>query len=230
MKGCSATVSATSLSGNYSRAGGLIGQIEGNATIEKCFATGNVQGEGHMAGGLIGVVGADDITVSISKCYATGSVTLPHGESGNWAHAGGLLGTIGGKGTGAAPIVNIDNCYSTGAITVRRYSGGFVGSIYSKPGKLNVTNSYTTSDISGVVVSDRCGSFIGLADAMDKGSAITCKGFVAWDTSARGFSYNDCVPVEGNYWGTEGTVSQQASKFGWDSSVWDLSGNEPKLK
>ena len=230
VKGCSATGSAASLSGNYSRAGGLIGQIEGNATIEKCFATGNVQGEGHMAGGLIGVVGADDITVSISKCYATGSVTLPHGESGNWAHAGGLLGTIAGKGTGEAPIVNIDNCYSTGAIAVRRYSGGFMGSIYSKPAKLNVTNSYTTSDISGIVLADRCGSFIGSVDAMDKGTAVTCKGFVAWDTSARGFSYGDSVPVEGNYWGTEGTVSQQASKLGWDSSVWDLSGNEPKLK
>ena len=230
VKGCHATGNATSVSGNYSRAGGLIGQIEGSSTIEKCYATGNIEGAGHMAGGLIGVIGADEITVTISKCYATGNVTLPHGDSGNWAHAGGLLGTIAAKGEAAAPTVNIDNCYSTGAIAVRRYSGGFVGSIYSKPAKLNVTDSYTKSDISGIVVSDRCGSFIGLADAMDKGSAITCKGFVAWDVSGRGFSYKDCASVEGNYWGTEGTISQQATKLGWSTSIWDLSGDEPKLK
>jgi len=229
VKDCHATGNVTSVSGNYTRAGGLIGQIEGDSTVEKCYATGNVAGAGHMAGGLIGVIGADDITVNISRCYATGNVTLP-GEGGNWAHAGGLLGTIAAKGEATPPTVNIDNCYCTGAVAVRRYSGGFVGSIYSKPAKLNVTNSYTKSDISGIVLSDRCGVFIGLADKLDAGSAITCKGFVAWDVTGRGFSYNDCVPVEGNYWGTEGTISQQATKLGWSTSIWDLSGNEPMLK
>ena len=227
---CHASGNVTSLNGNYTRAGGLIGQIEGNATIEKCYATGNVEGVGHMAGGLIGVVGADEITVTISKCYATGNVTLPHGDSGNWAHAGGLLGTIAAKGESTPPTVMIDNCYATGAIAVRRYSSGFVGTIYSKPAVLKISNSYTISDISGIVVADRCGVLIGAADAMDKGTSVTCKGFVAWNVSDRPFSYNDCVPVEGNYYGTDGTVSAQASKLGWDSSVWDLSGDLPKLK
>ena len=34
----------------------------------------------------------------------------------------------------------------------------------------------------------------------------------------------------GNYFGAEGTVSEQAQKFGWDSSIWDFSAAEPKLK
>ncbi len=221
IKGCSATGNVT---GNTAI---------GNVTVEKCYATGNVNGgeeKGHMAGGLVGVVGADDITVTISKCYATGSVTLPHGESGNWAHAGGLLGTVAGTAKGAAPVVNIDNCYSTGAVKVRRYSGGFVGSIFSNPGVLNIKNSYTTSDISGIVLDTRCGLVLGLADKLDAGSSVTCTGFVAWNACDRLFSYNDCVPLGGNYYGTEGSVSQQAKALGWDESIWDLSKDLPTLK
>lgn len=218
---------------NYARAGGLIGQIEGNATVEQCYATGNVIGgleKGHMAGGLIAVIGADDITVNILQCYATGNVSLPHGESGNWAHAGGLLGTVAGSGKGAAPVVTIENCYSTGSVEVRRYSGGFVGSIFSKPGVLKIKNCYTTSDISGIVLADRCGLVLGLMDAAAEGSSATCTGFVAWNACDRPFSYNDCVPLGGNYYGTEGTVSQQASALGWDTAVWDLSKDLPTLK
>ena len=218
---------------NYARAGGLIGQVDANATIEKCSATGNVCGgatKGHMAGGLIGVVGVDDVTVNISKCFATGNVTLPS-EGGNWAHAGGLLGTIAGNAKGtAAPVVNISDSYSTGAVKVRRYSGGFVGSIYGNPGVLKITNSYTTSDISGIALADRCGLVLGLADKMDAGSSVTCTGFVAWNSCDRSFSYNGCVPEAGNYYGTEGSVSKQAKALGWDESIWDLSNDMPSLK
>ena len=235
IKRCHATgnVRGNQSEANYARAGGLIGQIEGNATIEQCYSTGNVVGgleKGHMAGGLIGVIGADDITVNILKCYATGNVSLPHGESGNWAHAGGLLGTVAGSGKGSAPVVSIENCYCTGSVEVRRYSGGFVGSIYSKPGVIRIKNCYTTSDISGIVLAERCGLVLGLMDAAADGSSVTCTGFVAWNACDRPFSYNDCVSVGGNYYGTEGTVSQQASALGWDTSVWDLSKDLPSLK
>lgn len=231
VKNCSASGKATSLAGSYTRGGGLIGQVEGISSIEKCFATGDVEGAGHMAGGLVGVVGSDDTVVSISKCYATGNVTLPHGESGNWAHAGGLLGTVAGNATGTkAPECSIDNCYATGSIAVRRYSGGFVGSIFSKPGVLKITNSYTVSDITGIVLTERCGLVLGLADALGSGSSVTCTGFIAWNKSDRPFSYNDCVPVAGNYYGTEGSVSAQAKALNWDTSIWDLSKDLPTLK
>ena len=240
VSGCHATGNVVSEGGNYVRGGGLIGQIEGSSTIEKSYATGNVSGQGHMGGGLVGVISCgkiDDTTyetvdVSISECYATGSIDLPHGESGNWAHAGGLVGTVS---TSLTSTVTISNCYSTGAIFVRRYSGGFVGSIYDKARackSLTITNSYTTSDITGVVLSDRCGLVLGLNDGSQSTtpSTITCTGFVAWNTSERAFSYQDAISTEGNYYGTEGTVSQQAAKLGWDTSIWDLSGSLPVLK
>lgn len=238
--GCHASGNVTSKAGNYVRGGGLIGWVDGSSTIEKCYASGNVSGQGHMAGGLIGGIGKCDglatasgvveINATISKCYATGSVDLPHGTSGNWAHAGGLVGTVNAA-DGQKVTVSISNSYCTGAIAVRRYSGGFVGSVYSKPATLNITNSYTTADISGVVLADRCGLLIGTVDGGDD-TKLTCTGFVAWksqDTFL--FCYPDGrVSTEGNYYGAEGTVSQQAAKLGWDTSIWDLSGNEPKLK
>ena len=242
VKGCHASGSVSSETGNYTRCAGLIGQIEGDSTIEKCYATGNIEGQGHFGGGLIAVISSatidkeakiyENVNVTINECYATGNVTLPHGESGNWAHAGGLLGSVN-----ASPqsTVTISNCYSTGAIAVRRYSGGFVGSTYESVRackQLTITNSYTTSDITGVVLSNTCGLLIGPNDGSQATppNTITCTGFVAWNTSDRAFSYQNLVPTAGNYYGTEGSVSQQAKALGWDESIWDLSGSLPKLK
>ena len=223
--GCHATGKVTSNTSNYNRAGGLIGQIEGNSTIQKCYATGDIVGTAHMGGGLIGVIGKDGIKVVIDRCYATGNVSL--GVDGNFAHAGGLLGTINALDAD----VTISNCYSTGKITAKRYSGGFVGTIYSKAAKLSITNSYTTADLSGIVLADRCGMLIGSVDGGES-TTLTCKGFIAWKTQDSFlFCYPDGrVSLDGNYYGNEGTISQQAKALNWDESIWDLSADEPKLK
>jgi len=231
VKNSHASGNVTHTQGNYSRAGGLIGQIDGSTTIENCYATGNIEGTGHMAGGLVGVVAGEAAVVKISKSYATGSVSIPHGESGNWAHAGGLLGTV----TALNASVTINNCYATGAILARRYSGGFVGSIYDKnraAKELIISNSFSTSDLSGIMVSDRCGIVLGLNDGAQAATptTITCTGFVAWNISDRPFSYAGSVTEDGNYYGKEGTVSQQAAKLNWDTAIWDLSAELPKLK
>ena len=214
----SATV--TQSSGNNSRVGGLIGQIEHNVTVEKCYATGAVTGTGHYGGGLIGVINAAGITVSISKSYATGSVTMP--TSGNFSHAGALVGTV------TAGTVNISNCYATGAVTVRRYSSGFVGTISGASGILSISNSYTTSDITGIGLSTLCGLVLGNNSG---GTVSSCTGFIAWNTSDRLFCYpSEAVSTTGNYYGTEGTVTSQAISLGWSSTIWDFSGSLPTLK
>ena len=220
--GCHATGNVTHTLTSYTRGGGLIGQIDGDATISQCYATGDILGISHMGGGLIGVVGTEGITVDISECYATGSVTLP--TSGNFAHAGGLLGTVNAKDA----VVNISNCYATGPITVRRYSSGFVGTIFSVAcKKLSISNSYTTSDLSGIGLQTLCGMVLGQGIS---GAEISCSGFVAWNTGNWPFSYGDAVDVTGNYNGNEGTVSQHAKSFNWDESIWDLSKDFPTLK
>lgn len=222
-----ATGNVESASGNYTRSGGLIGHIAGDSTIERCYATGNVTGAGHFAGGLVGEVqgtAEKATTLTIKASYATGNVTLP--ITNNFAHAGGLLGSILDYSTAV-----ISDCYATGAIVVRRYSGGFVGSMGHATAKLSVTNSYTTSDISGINLAERSGMFLGNDNGV---TDITVKGFIAWDTSNSGrFAYppeTATTLLEGNYLGTEGTVSKKAAEFKWDTNVWDLSGDLPKLK
>lgn len=213
---------------NWTRAGGLVGQIDGNATIEKCYATGNVSGTGHFGGGLLGSICTDGVTVNIKTSYATGNVSLP--TDGNFSHAGGLVGTLNASST-----LNIENCYSRGSITVRRYSGGFVGTIYDKPGTINITNGYSTADLTGVGLADRCGIVIGnnFQDNDNPAShgTVNCTGFIAWDVSDRPFCYPaDFVSLTGNYYGTSDTVSSQAAALGWSTDIWDLSGEYPTLK
>ena len=136
---------------------------------------------------------------------------------GNFAHAGGLLGRVD------AGTVNISNCYSTGSVTIRRYSGGFVG---TNNGTLSITNSYTTSDISGIALSTACGLVLG-----SNSGTVTCTGFVAWNSCDRLFCYPaGAVSTTGNYYGTEGSVSSQAKALGWSETIWDLSGSTPTLK
>lgn len=234
--GCNASGDVEHVSGSYSRAGGLIGQTECNLVLEKCYATGNVVGTGHYGGGLVGYIGcvkdASDQhipqTTNISQCYATGNVTLP--ITNNFAHAGGLVGTVTDKAT-----VNINNCYATGTIVVRRYSSGFVGTLSSANAVLKVTNGYTTSNINGINLNTHCGLALGNNSATATAGA-SYTGFVAWnkdlDEAHNRFCYPEAnnIVVAGNYFGSEETVSAQAAKLGWDTSIWDLSKDLPTLK
>ncbi len=221
VKGCHATGNVSNESGNYVRSGGLIGQTDCNLVIEKCYATGNVTGSGHFGGGLLGLIGKEEVTLNVSKCYATGNITLPTGA--NWAHAGGLIGSMNKKST-----VTISDCYATGTIVCERYSSGFLGSIYgAADSKLTITNSYTTSDVSGI------NRLFGIALGANSTATISCKGFIAWGTPSDTIPFcnpADAIPADGNYYGKEGTVSEHATAMGWSTDVWDLTGDLPKLK
>lgn len=90
--------------------GGLVGLS--SATVNECFATGDVDVAGaSRAGGLIGQPSG-----VVSNCYATGDV---NGAS----TLGGLAGLT---------LTEIANCYSTGVVTATGGEiGGFVGRRYS---------------------------------------------------------------------------------------------------
>ena len=234
IKNSHATGDVIHTAGNYTRGGGLVGQIAGDTTIENCYATGSVTGTGHYAGGLVGVVHSrkvEDVivpqTVTISKCYATGNLNLP--TTNNFAHVGGLVGTVMDQVT-----LSINDCYATGDIVARRYSSGFVGTVSTADAKLTVTNGYTTSNINGINFLERCGVALGNNSA--GGATVIYKGFVAWNATTDADHNRFCYPeennitTEGNYFGHEGTVSAQAAKLGWDTSIWDLSKDLPTLK
>ncbi|MFC1576337.1 LamG-like jellyroll fold domain-containing protein, partial [Candidatus Omnitrophota bacterium] len=104
----------------YQGTGGLIGIIynyaahPGTATIENCYATGNVTAAGgaYHTGGLLGQAQGDNVIVRNS--YATGNVT------------GGSVQTGGFSGLNCYGAI-IENCYSTGSVVGNSETGSFLG-------------------------------------------------------------------------------------------------------
>lgn len=209
---CYATGKVISNRANYARSGGFVGEITGGS-IKKCYATGDVDIKGAYAGGLIGVI--DDAFTSLTQSYATGAVTQLNEKNYN----GGLVGWI----TDKCKSATIANCYATGSIAGKNYCSGFVGYVQ---GVTSITNCYTKSAIDAAKWS---GCVFG--GNVDPVTNLSLTGFIGWNVSQRvAFWYNQSEALEGNYMGTEGTISAKAKEFGWDETIWDLSGDEPTLK
>lgn len=102
--------------------GGLVGTIEGDASVLNCYATGNVA-KGNTKytyrGGLIGRISAG--TVSISNCYATGEV-----EATRWSS--GFVGSYDGTS------LTITNGYTSSKLTLSTpaQAGVFIGKANNK--------------------------------------------------------------------------------------------------
>ena len=199
-----------SIIGNFSYLGGLVGTVNGGK-VSKSYATGDITASAHYTGGLIGQTTTGN--VEISQCYATG--TLSPGQN----RKGGIVGNV------SSGTTTVTNCYTTCPITCKSYSGCLIGGVESVA-ELNMTNSYSKAEISGHV--DAACVFTGLA-----AGTISCTGVIGWNISnVNNWSYNvtSAVAPTGNYMGTEGTISDKAKEFGWDETIWDLSGEEPRLR
>ena len=232
--GCYATGNVTS----SGCAGGLIGEFK-KGKVEKCHATGQVSSAGNCIGGLIGLCQAEDMNIcesyatgnvtssgkytggligefkkgKVERCYAEGNV---EGSTSN--NKGGLIGYInGGK-------AEISDSYSSGSVICSSYSAAFIGT--HNTANVTVTNCYTKSSITGANYGGRC------VFSSSK-TEVQVTGFIGWDvskTSRWAYGAESAVPT-GSYMGTDDTsISAWAKEFGWDVNIWDLSGNEPKLK
>lgn len=105
---------------NGSLVGGLVGQNFTSGTIVNCSATGNVTGQYHFVGGLVGGnLGA------IADCQAGGRVT-GNGNTSAGSRAGGLVGDNESE-------ASISNCKATGSVLgLGSYAGGLVGANYGE--------------------------------------------------------------------------------------------------
>ena len=205
------TVSTTAYYG-----AGLIGAVSTNAsmTVADCYFSGTVSTLSHYGSGLIGYHDKGDLV--ISKCYVTGNVET---TSNNANYAGIVAYPASTTGT-----LEIRNCYVTGNIIGgRRWSGGILGSPAANT-IINVTNCYSTAAIS---TAQQAGALVG----NNYTTEITCSGFIGWTATMTTMNAaGNTVDVNGNYIGREGTVSAKAKEFSWDETIWDLSGDEPKLR
>ncbi len=248
---CSANVDVT---GEFA-VGGLLGQANGAALVDCCYASGNVVGRGIKATGNGELAGPNDNFKDI-KFYAD-------------CYVGGLIGQV--------IATQVTNCYSTGKVTAERnlpvtdrgVAGGLVGKTYKDA---VITNSYSTSEVSGL---GDAGSIIG-TQAWEDGGNNYIAGCIAWSDKvaavgrpgrvtgffrrknpvSRGeFCYANAgmellennrkvenfedgelldsfvTTMDLRYEGIEcDNIIDAADKIGWSSSHWDLSGAMPKLQ
>ena len=124
-----------------SASAGLVGTVQANARIIKCYATGDIKAN-IGAGGLIGNIYTK---VTIENCYASGNV-----EGGQCS--GGL-----GSAILTNAVANINNCYASGNVEGNFNIGGFIGVLYGNT-NVEMSNCYTKGIVEG---DDNVGGFIG---------------------------------------------------------------------
>lgn len=110
-----ATISGLSIIGANVTGTTFTGAMVGTAihgTVERCYTSGAVQGNGICVGGMAGV----NENALFTNCYSTCSVNNSSDNA-----TGGFVG----KNTGT-----ITNAYATGSISGREFSGGFAGANY----------------------------------------------------------------------------------------------------
>ena len=201
---------------NSGRCGGFVGDGGDKATkntYTSCYVKNSTVSGAKNCGGFAGTLYG-----AASKCYVE-STTITANNDNNGGFAGYLE-----NGTAT-------NCYASATVIggAHENNGGFVGNARkgdNVPGE--ITYCYTNSTVSGSAAS--VGAFIGGVTAVPN-SVTKC---IAWngtqDFVGSAGSLDITTAITGNYTGTSGTISSQATTLGWDASVWDLSGSVPTLK
>ncbi len=152
----------TNYSSNYSRIGGVAGNLIG--TMKDCYATGTVESrsDNSYLGGLIGQINP----AAVSNCYADvdivgmGSTSIDPANTTLYTQAGGLIGR---SSNSASP--SISNCFATGNIVCSGSArvGGLVGYFGSSGANgCSITNSYATGSTSAAAGTyTAVGGFVG---------------------------------------------------------------------
>lgn len=123
------------ITSEYGEAGGIVAQLNNNATIQNCGYIGTVSAQ--CSGGIVGIINKGG---NIISCYQNGEI---NGET----YAGGIVGKSLSDGT------LLQNCYHGEGIVNGENSGGLIGNIEKE---VNIVNGYYLKDISdGAVNNDK---------------------------------------------------------------------------
>ena len=250
---CSSSVSIDQTT-NGRDIGGLIGKMLAG-TVEKSFATGDIQGMQRNVGGFIGLISNSSGTSTVTNCFSAGSVT------GN-AHSGGFIGYFE-KGKAV-----ISDCYATGSVSGSFSMGGLIGYVANNGLSMSKSAAWNGSVTAASIAVDNwsSGAVVGVTfpnctlkdnyrnpsmaltvwwvpDAdynhpnVSTGTPLVVKDIT--DGTLRQLSSAGLGNTQDNYpqFAYHGKVeagkklSQLASTtLGWDSDVWDFTGDVPTLK
>ena len=197
------------------RVGGFAGQAGKYAgVITGCVVENATIVCGQNSGGFVGV----DYFGSMEKCAVIGGTI-----TANSSHVGGFAGYP--EGSSEALKCQITDSFSTMEVIGGDQAeiGGFIG---IAKGNLIVERCYAAGAVSGT--HENTGAFAGRVDV----ASAAISACIGWSAALpfAGTVVDGAEGVTGNYVGTEGTISGQATTLGWSAEVWDLSGDAPKLK
>jgi hypothetical protein len=176
--------------------------------IKNCYSLGNASGVGQQIGGLIGY---DKVGATIECCYTAGDITAT--KSG----AAGFVGTMDGQTSSVVKCIAWNKnivCSRTAATAWA--PGAFVGAVTKDGGKY--ADCYRRADM---VLTDAAGAMT-LFDQENVEGALPAAPDYSAETTQRAY--------HGKAAAADATCSSVAKSLGWDETIWDLSGELPKLK
>lgn len=237
--------------------GGFVGVMKG-ATIERCYATGDVMATYRNVGGFVGLMQPASIgPCTIRNCYATGYVKAN-------SYLGGFAGLMD------AGESSITDCYASGKVESTSFmAGGFFGIIQSAG--LSVTHcAFWGSEVKAVTIGEgnwSSGAFAGVAfpsctltgnyrnpnatytmfwvpGTYDHADVSATHKLVQRSGESPDYSYAETTatsvssgqpgypqfPYHGHYTAETNLSTLASTTLGWSSDVWDFSGSLPTLK
>ena len=226
--------------------GGLVGvhklsENDNCLIIEDCWSSGSISGT-QQIGGIVGATQKDGLTykagdVLIRNCYSVASV------EGKFC-----VGGISGIAAWCDPNAEVDSGTTKTCDIVKgciawndKVKATSTKSNYSSGAVVGYTNIYNTLencyykpylDFSCPVFDANGTSKLFDITPVDQPNASASSQLTVGTNNDEGCSYKyaNAFPYHGKKAGASETLSQVAERIGWDKSVWDLSGNLPKLK
>ena len=208
-------------SNDRSVVGGLIGYISGEGTVVRnCFTTGEILGANHSVGGVVGSIQKN---ITIENCYSTMTITAGHG-------VGSIVGRANNNTNDKQTSTNV-----TYGDVIRKCIGWSTSLTSWKSIKASGNHSFGAI-VGGTVKNNTL-------EGCYRNPALTISAFKDdFDTLYDQENANAETALVWNYVGdyhcpyhgkaaaADATVSSVAKSLGWDETVWDLSGDLPKLK
>lgn len=245
-------VNEGSVSGTKNAVGGIIGYAEMKSSVERCSSTGTITAGGRYVGGIAGGLKVAEST--ISNCWTGGSVIATSDQE-----AGGIVGSMmtGQSVSCCYSVAEVKAQRVAGGIVGRAcnnawtYNSSTITNTIVKCIAWNPSVTATsTGDVNTVGGSGVIVGFTSFYNTLNNGWRSPNLVFTASDTVNNvAVDQPDCSPsspfVMGTTPGTAGkygcpyhgkvasgsdTVTSLAISMGWDSSVWNLTGNLPTLK
>lgn len=207
------------ITSNGAYAGGIFGFETGKSVVRDCWTKGSVRGTQKVGGIVGGFIKAESAAYN---CYSLASVYGGFQLGGIAGHANldqkNANTTNEPKNVFEKCIAWNDAITSTTTDASAHYSSGVVVGFTALMNYL--TDCYRKADISFT----ECPSAVDYNIPYDQENATPSNPL----TESWAGTYN--FPYHGKAAAASATVSSVAKSLGWDESVWDLSGELPKLK